>query len=244
MRTHTIGLVVLLAVSAKLASAADTPAAPCKDLPVVFKEDFEKPGAMDKWQPMDPAQWKIGEDGENKVLHLHKKKSAYRPKVRSPHNYALIKDVVVSDFVLDLKMKSTHKDYGHRDLCLFFGHQDGSHFYYVHMALKADPHAHSVFLVNGKPRVSIAKDRTKGLVWGEKWHDVRIVRSVKDGAIKVYFDDMTKPIMIAEDKNFVWGRVGVGSFDDIGMYDQIVLRGTKVDPPKKADKAKAKGKGK
>ncbi len=79
-------------------------------MPVVFEEDFEKDKALEKWQPMDPAQWKIDTDGKTKVLSLHKKKSAYNPKVRSPRNFALIRDLVVGDFVLDLKMKSTHKD--------------------------------------------------------------------------------------------------------------------------------------
>jgi hypothetical protein len=101
------------------------------------------------------------------------------------------------------------------------------------MALKADPHAHSVFIVNNKARVSIAKERTKGLVWGDGWHNVRIVRKVADGTIEVYFDDMDQPIMRAEDKTFTWGRIGVGSFDDTGNYDDIVIRGIKVEPEKK-----------
>ncbi len=103
----------------------------------------------------------------------------------------------------------------------------------MHLALKADPHAHSIFAVDGKPRVSIAKERTKGLVWGEKWHDVRIVRKVDGGTIEVYFDDMDKPIMTTIDKRFAWGRIGVGSFDDTGHYDDITIRGVKVEPPKK-----------
>jgi hypothetical protein len=68
-------------------------------------------------------------------------------------------------------------------------------------------------------------------VWGDGWHNVRIVRTVADGAIAVYFDDMAKPIMRAEDKTFTWGRIGVGSFDDTGNYDDIVIRGIKVEPP-------------
>ena len=122
------------------------------ELPVVFQEDFEKDGALEKWQPMDPSAWKIATQDGNKVLSMFKG-SRYRPPVRSPRNFALIKDLYLGDFVLDLKMQSTTKDYGHRDLCLFFGYQDPSHFYYVHMALRADPHAHSVFIVNGKPRI-------------------------------------------------------------------------------------------
>ena len=93
-------------------------------------------------------------------------------------------------------------------------------------------------LVNGKPRVSIATKRTKGVKWGDGWHHVRVVRKVEDGLIAVYFDDMTKPVMEAKDKHFTWGRIGVGSFDDTGVYDDIVIRGVTVKPPKKKDDAK------
>jgi len=202
-----------------------------KDMPVVYQEDFEKEGALAKWEPMDPKAWKIDQEGANHVLSMFKS-SKYRPKVRSPHNYGLIKDLYVSDFVLDLKMQSTTRDYGHRDLCLFFGHQDPTHYYYVHMALRADRNAHSIFIVNDKPRTPIVKERTKGIVWGDQWHKVRLVRKVDDGAIEVYFDDMTKPIMRAQDKAFTWGRIGVGSFDDTGNYDDIAIRGVKVEPKK------------
>jgi hypothetical protein len=54
---------------------------------------------------------------------------------------------------------------------------------------------------------------------------------VESGNIEVFFDDMTKPSMTAEDKTSQWGRIGVGSFDDIGNVDRVVLWGRKVKPP-------------
>jgi hypothetical protein len=212
------------------------------ELPVLCKEDFEAGEPLAKWELMDPKAWQIATVDGNKVLSMHRQ-SKFRPKVRSPRNFALLRDIVVGDFVLDLRMQSKTKNYGHRDLCLFFGYQDPTHYYYVHMALRADNNAHTVMIVNGKPRVTIIGKpgeniggevfRTKGLVWGEGWHNVRLVRKVDTGLIEVYFDDMDKPIMRANDKTFAWGRIGVGSFDDLGNYDDIVLRGNKVEPPKK-----------
>jgi hypothetical protein len=43
--------------------------------------------------------------------------------------------------------------------------------------------------------------------------------------MEVYFDDMTKPHMTAKDKTFAWGQVGIGTFDDHGNFDDVVLRG-------------------
>ena len=89
------------------------------DMPIVYQDDFEKGEPLTKWEPMDPKAWKIAEVDGNKVLSMFLK-SKYKTKVRSPFNFGIIRDVVVGDFVLDLRMQSKTKDYGHRDLCLFF----------------------------------------------------------------------------------------------------------------------------
>jgi len=191
-------------------------------MPLVFSADFED-GGLDAWEPTDAKAWRIEDAHGGKVLALFGK-SDYQPKVRSPLNINLIKDVVVGSFVLELEMHSTTKDYGHRDLCIFFGHQDPSHFYYVHIANVSDPHANSIFLVNDEPRVSIAKTRTEGTKWDENWHSVRLVRDVETGSIEVFFDDNPEPIMTAVDDHFKSGRIGVGSFDDTGQYDDVRIR--------------------
>ena len=105
--------------------AADAPKG-ITNLPLLFADDFES-GNSDRWTTTDPAAWKILVTDKGKVFSQFQKKSNYEPPVRSPYNRALIKDIVVSDFLLDVKLQSTIPDYGHRDLCLFFGYQDPSH---------------------------------------------------------------------------------------------------------------------
>jgi len=231
MRTLWLLFALVLAARGRAAQA---------EMPILYQDDFSKEDALARWEPTDPAQWKLGSEGDNKVLSLFERKSSYKTKVRSPFSFALLRDLVVSDFVLDLKARSTVKPYGHQDLCFFFGHQGPTRYYYVHIAVAADPNAHSVMIVNDKPRVSLLgtpgegiggdEFRTKGVVWGDGWHNIRISRKVADGLIEVYFDDMTKPIMRVRDKTFTWGRVGIGSFDDTGDFDDIVLRGLKAEP--------------
>lgn len=192
------------------------------DLPVVTTENFNKGAA--NWGPKDPSAWKVVKQGDNSFYSMFKD-SSYKPEVRSPVNFALLKEVTVSDFVLDVDMRSTQEVYGHQDLCLFFGYQDPSHFYYVHLGREADAHANSIFLVNGEPRVSIAQKRTDGTAWTKDWHHVRIKRDTSKGTIEVYFDDMKKPVMTTVDKHFLHGRIGIGSFDDTGDFDNLSLRG-------------------
>jgi len=194
-----------------------------EEMPLVFEADFED-GKLNAWQAADNNAWRIEDVPGGKVLALFGK-SDYKPQVRSPLNINLVRDISVGSFVLELKMLSTTKDYAHRDLCLFFGHQDPSHFYYVHIANKSDAHSNSIFLVDGKSRVSIAKTRTEGTKWDEKWHTVWLVRDVRKGTIEVFLDDTSAPIMTAVDKRFAWGRIGVGSFDDTGRFDDIRLWG-------------------
>lgn len=194
-------------------------------LPLVFFEDFES--GADRWEPTDPEAWSVVEDFGSKVYALTKR-SEYQPPVRSPHNYSLIEGLWLTDFVIEARMKTTKEWYNHLDLCLFFGHQDAAHFYYVHIAPapNSDPHANSVFLVNGEPRKSIGFDRNDGTTWVEGvYHKVRIVRDTESGSIEVFFDDMNTPIMKAEDKTFTFGRIGLGSFDDIGNFDNIRIWG-------------------
>ncbi len=195
------------------------------DLPVLGKFDFES-GELTGWTLRDEKAWRIGSDGEAKVLELFQP-SKYRAKVRSPYGVAILKEPAVTDFQLDLRFKSLTKNYNHRDLCLFFGYQDPEHFYYVHFGRNADPHSNSIFIVNGSPRTSIAIERTKGTNWTDDWHRARVVRNTESGRIEIYFDDISKPAMVAEDKTFLWGQVGVGSFDDQGAFDDIELRGVR-----------------
>jgi hypothetical protein len=193
------------------------------DMPELAAYSFETADLKD-WTFTDSKAWKVTDDHGNHVLDQHQA-SKYEPKVRSPFNIALLPEVDVESFVMDLKVRSTGRDYGHRDVCLFFGYQDPSHFYYSHLGKQADPHAHSIFLVNDEPRVSIAQERTKGTPWTDDWHHVRVVRNVKTGQIAVYFDDMERAVMSAQDDHFTHGRLGVGSFDDTAQFDDIHVWG-------------------
>jgi len=203
-----------------------------KGLPLVFSENFES-GKADNWEPTDLKAWRIDKQGDNHIYNQFKKRSDYNPPVFSPYNRSLVKNVNVGNFVLDVQVQSTHSDYGHRDLCLFFGYQDDAHLYYVHLGKKMDAHANNIFIVNGEPRKKISTKTTAGTDWDDEWHHVRLTRDVRSGSIEVYFDEMQTPVMKAADKTFRSGRVGVGSFDDTGHFDNLLLFGEKLQTSSK-----------
>lgn len=226
---------ILAAVAASLTLL---PAPALAELPQLYADDFEQ--GMDHWQTTDPDPakpfWKLVEAESpagkaSRVLRVTGP-SDYQPPVRSPHSIALLKDVVVGDFELTVKVQNTRPDAGpHRDLCVFWGYQDPAHFYYVHLGARSDPHACQIFIVNDEPRTAITTKTAKGTPWKNGWHTVKVVRNIEDGAMEVYFDDMDKPLMAAEDKTFTWGQVGLGTFDDHGNFDDFQLRGEKLQRP-------------
>jgi hypothetical protein len=196
-----------------------------KGYPLVFSEDFAK--GADRWTMTDPKAWEVKKDGEKSVLALVGS-SEYSPSVRSPRSIAWINDLDIGSFVLEVKVKQTGRDYGHRDMCFFFNKNGEVQYYYVHIATEADPHAHSIFKVNEEPRVSVVQERTEGWQWDDKYHTVRIVRDAESGSIDVYIDDMETPIMHTIDKTFTSGSLGIGSFDDTGHFDEVTIWGVEA----------------
>jgi hypothetical protein len=212
-------LAVALAVAP---GARSDDAQTCNGLPLVFSEDFEL--GADRWETTDDQAWELHAHGDGKAFGLNRRTSDYQPKVRSPHNIALIKDVQVADFCLTLKVKSTLDTGGHRDCCIFFNYQDPTHFYYVHLGARPDPNSGQIMIVNDAPRKAITDNKTP-TPWDDDWHDVKVVRDTASGLIEIYFDDMETPHMKATDKTFGKGRIGIGSFDDMNDFDNIRLYG-------------------
>jgi hypothetical protein len=215
-----------LALTAPLI-AADLPAG----YKLLYEQKFADESSLKQFQMTDTNAWKFvtTDDGHGGSMELFQQ-SKYKPIVRSPVNIALIADKVFTDFVVEVDMIQTGKEYGHRDMCIFYGYQSPTNFYYTHIATAADPNAHNTFIVDGAPRKNFAKETTKGVNWGlNVWHKVRIERTVRDEMIKVYFDDMSKPIMIAQNDKFKSGGIGFGSFDDTGRVDNIKIWGPSVE---------------
>lgn len=194
------------------------------DSELLHKDDFEKGAA--NWEPTDAKAWRVLRlDDGNHVFNLFGK-SNHKPPHRSPLNIALLKEVKAGDFVLTARVRTTQTSRAHRDMCLFWGYQDPAHFYYVHLGEKTDDHANQIFIVNDADRIKISEKTSVGTPWkDDHWHHVKLVRKIESGLIELYFDDMETPAMIAHDKTFGAGRIGLGSFDDTGYWDDVEIRG-------------------
>lgn len=188
---------------------------------VVFEEDFES--GLDRWEILDPATWRVAEREGNRTLEITERGSAYKPTVRSPGHVALIKDLELGNFEITFKVRSTKDTGNHRDCCVFFAYQDDQHFYYAHLGAKPDPHSGQIMIVKEAPRLAITTNE-RLTPWDDQWHTVRVTHEVASGRIQVFFDDMTEPHMQVVDQRFSKGRIGIGSFDDLNEFDDVVVR--------------------
>jgi hypothetical protein len=187
---------------------------------VLFSEDFEDPSPL--WRFLDPATWKVSHRDGNNTLEITERQSAYKPPVRSPGHVALIRGLKIGSCDITFRVRSTKDTGNHRDCCVFFGYQDDQHFYYVHLGAKPDPHSGQIMIVNEAPRKALT-DNQRMTPWDDQWHTVRVSRDLRNGSIKVYFDDMHKPHMEVVDKTFGEGLVGIGSFDDLNEFDDLIV---------------------
>lgn len=191
-----------------------------KGYKVVYDQSFASEAALKDFRFTQPAKWLLSKEDKGMSLEFTGISDEYQPPFRSPHTIGLLSTLQLGSFVLEADMLQTGKEYGHRDMCIIFGFQDPSHFYYAHVATKGDDNAHQIMLVNSAPRAKISTFTTEGVAWGQNiWHKLRVDRNMEEGTIKVFFDGTL--VEEANDKTFGKGYIGFGSFDDSGKIDNI-----------------------
>jgi len=201
---------------APLPSAPSSAVAP-DEYEIVYEQNFESRACLQDFDYSDAASWTWS--AEESALELVGVGS-YEPPYRSPASLAIVKGLRLTDFVLELELQQTGRNYGHRDMCLFFGYVSPTRYYYVHLAPAPDENAHNVFLVDDAPRRNLADVFDEGLSWQDGvWHHVRLERRGAD--VRVFVDGAEQPTVEASDATIPTGRVGFGSFDDSGRIRNV-----------------------
>jgi hypothetical protein len=175
----------------------------------------------DQWQLEDPNAWEWQGDGESTMLVL-KKPSHIKPKVRRPFNLAWFGGAKLDSFTLTCEARLDVFNKGNNDLCIALAGRSESEFYYAHLGEIADGvHLH-LHVVNNADRKAITAVRAKIIPWQPNhWHQLKLVRDASSGSIKVWFEDQL--VLEATDKTFGKGRIGLGSFDDLGAFRKVTI---------------------
>jgi len=181
------------------------------------------------WAPLTPAKWRF--PGREVVLA---EAGVQRPGPRRPFEYAVLtagreyRNVRIDAEVrLDTPVEETN-----RDVIIVFDYQSDTKFSYVHLSSDNTIYPHNgIFVVNDADRVRI-DDQWNGTtgappaITDADWHKVRVTRCASTGEIAVYVDGSKRPLMTAVDTTLGSGRVGFGSFDNVGR-----LKGLKISSP-------------
>lgn len=191
--------------------------------PVCATETIRPLENRDAWVFGDATAWEwTGKDGDTE-LHL-RKQSAFKPKVRSPFNLAWFTAGKWESFTLLAEVRLDLFNDGNNDVCIAFGKESDTKFYYAHLGEKADKVHLQLHLVNDADRKAITEEGAKELPWKPgAWHKVKVVRDAEAGTIKVWFDGVE--VLSAADKTLGKGGIGLGSFDDLGSFRNVEISG-------------------
>jgi hypothetical protein len=189
-----------------------------------FSDNFEQ-GDLTAWKLPFPEDWQILSQGPNHFLHMLRSRPPGVP--RRPLQFALWKGPEVGSFELHTRLRREK-----RSLIIVFNYVDTLHFYYAHLSVDTgtkQPVHNGIFIVNGEPRQRIAGLDAKPALPNTDWHTARIVRDAGSGLIGIFMDGSRTPLFSVRDRTFTCGRVGIGSFDETGDFDDVELRSNDAD---------------
>ena len=182
------------------------------------------------WAPVTPSKWRF--TGEQVILA---EAGTARPGPRRPFEYAVLTaGPVMSSVEVTAEVRlDTPVEITNRDVIIVFGYRDDTHFYYAHFSTDNTIYPHNgIFKVNGTDRERLDyqwNGRSRGAnpaIVDARWHQVRVKHLATTGEIAVYVDGARDPLMTARDTTFTSGRVGVGSFDNVGRTRNFRVIGT------------------
>jgi len=190
-------------------------------------------GGSRNWSPVTPDKWQFR--GNEVILA---EAGAARPGPRRPFEYAVLdKGPAFTSAQIDAKVRlDTPVEVSNRDVIIVFGYRSDTEFYYAHLSTDNTIYPHNgIFVVNNADRLRLDDQWDPTLSRGAepaitdaRWHDVRVTHCAATGEIAVYVDGSRTPLMTAVDTTFGSGRVGFGSFDNIGRVRDLRVTGTAV----------------
>jgi hypothetical protein len=177
------------------------------------------------WQPVTASRWRI--DGDTLAMTAPGTRRA--GPVR-PYEHAVLVDgprlgAVRVEAEVRIDTPVTVRD---RDVAVLLGYRSDVRYAYVH--LSQDPHSsnhNGIFLVDGADRVRIDDQRGTAppAIEDTDWHAVAVTHCPATGRIEVAIDGASAPLLTATDRRVGAGRVGFGSFDNVGRFRAVDVQG-------------------
>ena len=181
-----------------------------------FIDDFND-NILDGWTAFNTPRWSTKFYGDSYRLFLNTTQYS-SPTEHDLGEVIVVDTLTVSDFSFECDLKSTEPSSNSgADLAVVFGYQDSQNYYYV---LFNRTSGNTVFrrLQSG---IAYDIDSYSGSTLPDNttWHHVSITR--QNGNVDVLYDGQS--ILQGSDLTFTDGQIGVGSKNDAGYFDNIVV---------------------
>jgi hypothetical protein len=181
-----------------------------------------------KWDVPIAADWKVEMVDGVETLRLIEPRPSTAP--RRPTQYALAQTPDYITVLLEAEARKEPKALRNRrnSLILVYAWKDKDHFNYAHLSDDngtRSPHHNGIFHVFGGDRVRISSTEGPDTLTEERWYRVRLEYNGRTGEAKVWVDGETSPSFHAVDLSLKAGRVGIGSFFDMGEFRKVKITG-------------------
>ncbi len=176
-----------------------------------------------EWSVVEGRDWSIGSENGAQVLQLVTPLDPL-PGPRRPIQFALANTADFSRVILELDVRPRR-----RSLILVFAYRDPAHFDYAHLSTDtgiAQPVHNGIFHVFGGERVRISSQNgPAAFPERNRWYHVILKDDGQSGAVEVSVDGQAIPALHAVDLSLTSGRVGLGSFDEVGDFKNVKIAG-------------------
>jgi hypothetical protein len=180
-----------------------------------------------RWTVPIAADWKVEKIDGIPTLNLLVPRPSTAP--RRPTQFAIAETPDYISVTLEAEVKREPKALRNRKTSLMFvyAYRDADHFNYVHISDDNTNHeAHNgVFHVYGSDRARISSTEGPAALTEEKWYKVRMVYDGKTGKVELSVNGETSPSLQAVEMSLAAGKVGIGSFFDMGQFRNVKIDG-------------------
>jgi hypothetical protein len=181
-----------------------------------------------KWSVTYAKDWSVETLDGQPTLRLLVARPALNP--RRPAQYVLADTPPYSKVTLEAEVRRepSGERNRHTSLILVYAWRDADHFNYAHISVDTAKQAvvhNGLFHVYGGDRVRMSPLEGPATLPEERWYPVKLVYDASTGTAEVFVDGKTSPAMKAVDLSLGAGRVGLGSFFDLGDFRNVRISG-------------------
>jgi hypothetical protein len=185
-----------------------------------------------RWRVPVASDWKVATVDGAPVLELLVPRPSTQP--RRPTQFAIAETPDFVRVTVEVEIKKEPEQVRNRrtSALIVYSYRDEAHFNYAHLSVdtgeQEDVH-NGIFHVYGGDRVRISSTQGPPAFTSEEWHKVRLVHDGRSGRVEVSVNGKALPSLEAVDLSLRSGKVGIGSFFDLGCFRRVAIQGEPLE---------------